>query len=57
MKQIKIRLSSDAERTYSFLIKKSLTSKKERTILNAVNQKIKLIKLNPHYGNPIAEEI
>ena len=32
-------------------------SKIERSILNAVNKKSELIKVNPHYGNPISKKL
>lgn len=33
------------------------TSKNERMILNSVNKKVALIKLNNHYGEPIAKKL
>ena len=32
-------------------------SKTERTILNAINKKVELIRYNPHYGNPITKKL
>ncbi len=32
-------------------------SKTEKIILNAINKKIELIKLNYHFGNPIAKNL
>ena len=56
MKIVKVILSPEAEEVYKYLNSNS-DSKTERTILKAVNQKIELIKLNPHYGNPITKNL
>jgi hypothetical protein len=57
MKKIRVILSSDAEEVYNYLKKEAPKSKIERTILNAITKKIEIIKLNPHYGNPIAKPL
>ncbi len=57
MKNIKIVLSPQAEEVYKYLNEQSSTSKIERSILNAVNKKIELIKLNPHYGDALAKRL
>ena len=57
MKQIRVILSSEAKEVYEFLNQEAETSKNERMMLRAVNQKIELIKQNPHYGNPIAKKL
>jgi len=57
MKPVKIILSSEAEEVYTFLIAESPNSKTESSILNAFNKKKDLIKLNPHYGDPIAKRL
>jgi hypothetical protein len=57
MKSIKIILSPEAEEVYNFLIAQAPTSKTESSILNAFNKKKDLIKLNPHYGDPIAKRL
>ena len=31
--------------------------KKVRVILKAINKKVELIKVNPHYGNPISKKL
>jgi len=57
MKQVKIILSKDAEEVFNYLNKEAPTSKTERMILKAIQQKIEFIKANPHYGNPIAKRL
>ena len=57
MKQVRIILSKNAKEVYEFLNEEAPNSKQERSILNAVNQKIEFIKLNPHYGNPIPKKL
>lgn len=57
MKVIRIKLSPNAEEVYNHLNKEAPTSKTERMILKAVNQKVELIKSNPHYGEPIAKKL
>ena len=55
MKKIRVILSAEAEEVYKFLNAEAPTSKNERMILNAINKKVELIKLNFHYGDPIAK--
>ncbi len=57
MKQIRIKLSPEAEEVYRHLNAQAPESKLERMILNAVNQKIELIKANPHYGVGIQKKL
>jgi predicted phosphoadenosine phosphosulfate sulfurtransferase len=57
MKSVKIILSPEAEEVYKFLITESQNSKTETSILNAFKKKIELVKLNPHYGDPIAKRL
>ena len=45
--------SPEAEEVYEYLKKKAPSSKIERTILKAVDQKIEIIKSNRHYGRPM----
>lgn len=56
-KQVKIILSQEAREVYEYLNKEAENSKIERTIFNAIQQKIGFIKNNPHYGNPIAKNL
>jgi len=56
MKNTKIILSQEAKEVYKYL-NLNIDSKTERMILKSVNQKVELIKLNPHYGNPIAKHL
>ena len=55
MKRVRLKLSPEAEEVYKHLNEEAPTSKTERMILKAVNQKVELIKSNPHFGNPIAK--
>ena len=57
MKQVRVILSPEAEEVYRFLNEEAPSSKEERMILKAINQKIELIKQNPHYGNPISKKL
>jgi len=50
-------LSPEAEEVYKHLNKEAPTSKTERMILNAINKKVELIKMNSHYGDPIAKDL
>lgn len=57
MKKVKVIFSPEAEQVYKYLNEESSTSKIEKSILNALNKKIELIKANIHYGNPIAKNL
>ena len=57
MKTVKVVLSPEAEEVYSYLNREAPHSKIERSILAAVDKKSRLIKENPHYGNPIAKKL
>ena len=57
MKKIRVILSPEAEEIYQYLNEQSLKSKTEKTILNAINKKVELIKTNPHYGHPISKKL
>jgi len=57
MKIVRVKLSPEAEEVYKRLNEEAPTSKTERMILKAVNQKVELIKSNPHYGEPIAKNL
>ncbi len=57
MKKVTIILSSEAREVYEYLSKESSNSKTERMILNSIKQKSELIKINPHYGNPILKRL
>ncbi len=56
MKIVRLKLSPEAEEVYKYLNEEAPTSKTERMILKSVNQKVELIKSNPHFGNPIAKD-
>jgi hypothetical protein len=57
LKKIKIILSPEAEEVYKHLNEQAPSSKQERMILNAINNKVDLIKANHHYGNPVAKKL
>jgi len=57
MKKIRVILSSDAKEVFNHLKEVASKSKKERTILDAITNKIKIIKINPHYGDPIGKNL
>ena len=57
MKVIKVIFSPEAEEVYKYLNEQAIKSKIEKSILNAVNKKIDLIKLNIHYGGPISKNL
>ena len=57
MKIVRVKLSPEAEEVYKRLNEEAPTSKTERMILKGVNQKVELIKSNPHYGEPIAKDL
>jgi len=57
MKKVRVILSPEAEEVYKHLNEEAPTSKTERMILNAINKKVELIKVNHHYGDPIAKAL
>ena len=56
MKKVRVILSEDAQTAYKHLVVESAHSKIEKTILSSIKKKIDLIKLNYHYGEPIAKQ-
>jgi hypothetical protein len=57
VKNVRVILSEEAEKVYSYLNKEAAVSKVEKTILTSLNKKIKLIKQNPHIGNPVSKKL
>ncbi len=57
MKPVRFILSPEAEEVYNYLNKEAVTSKAEKSILNAIEKKKELIKVNPHYGEPIGKNL
>jgi len=57
IKKIRVILSPEAEEVYTHLNREASASKTERTILNAIKKKIDLLKINPHYGDPISKKL
>ena len=56
MKIVKVILSPEAREVYNYL-NSHVDSKREKMILKAIHQKVDLIKINPHYGNPITKNL
>lgn len=56
-KPVRVVLSPDAEEVYKRLNAEAANSKLERSILNAINKKVELIKANPHYGQPLSKDL
>ncbi|MFH1107412.1 MAG: hypothetical protein V1787_05970 [Candidatus Micrarchaeota archaeon] len=55
-KAVRVILSPEAEEVYKHLNARAPESKLERSILNAINKKVELIKANIHYGEPISKD-
>lgn len=56
MKIVKVILSPEAREVYNYL-NAHIDSKQEKMILKSFHQKVDLIKLNPHYGDPVAKAL
>ncbi|MCX6772547.1 MAG: hypothetical protein NTV88_02135 [Candidatus Micrarchaeota archaeon] len=56
MKTVRVILSTEAEIEYNLLVEQSEHSKVARSILNAVENKKRLIRANPQYGEPIPKK-
>ncbi|WP_292372024.1 hypothetical protein [Methanosarcina sp. UBA411] len=57
MKSVRVILTPEAVNAYNFLLSKAPESKQEEIILNTFLQKVKLLKENIHYGQPIVNSI
>jgi hypothetical protein len=57
MKQLRVILSPEAKEVYNYLNSNSEKLKIEKSILKAINNKVELIKVNKHYGNPISKKL
>jgi len=57
MKKVRVIFSPEAEEVYKHLNEIASNSKIDRSILNAINKKVDLIKANIHYGEPIAKRL
>jgi hypothetical protein len=57
MKQVRVILSQEAGEVYKKLNAEAEINKQSRMLLNAVNNKIGLIKSNIHYGDPVAKDL
>lgn len=56
MKTVRVILSDEAGEVYKYLNERAPTSKIERSILNAIENKKRLIKANPMYGEPVPKK-
>jgi len=57
MKTVEVILSPQARKVYEFLLRESNHSKIESSILKSLRQKTSLLKINPHYGDPISKKL
>ncbi len=57
MKEVRVILSEEAEEAYKYLNEHASESKIDLSILNSINNKVELIKANPHYGKPISKSL
>ena len=57
MKKVEIVLSPEAEEVFKYLNEESKTSKRARSIFNAIKKKSELIKANVFYGDPIKKRL
>jgi len=57
MKTVRVVFSPEAEEVYKFLKEQAAESRIERTIFNALNKKIEILKSNFHYGEPLAKNL
>lgn len=55
MKPIRVILSAEA--AYKYLNSKASTSKVDRSVFNSIKKKVELIKVNPHYGDPVSKDL
>ncbi len=57
MKPVAVVLSPEATEVYQKLVADATTSKRAQSILKGIKDKTELIKLNCHYGDPIAKKL
>ncbi len=57
MKKIRVIFSPEAEKSYAELELNAQTQKIFQSILRSIQNKIELIKQNPHYGEPVAKNL
>ena len=57
MKTVRVIFSPEAEEVYKYLNKQAPNSKTENAILRSLNKKIEIIKMNIHYGEPVAKNL
>lgn len=55
-KSVRITFSEEAKNTLIYIQSKSF-NKKEKMLYNAINNKLELVKIDIHYGNPIAQNL
>jgi len=52
-----VTFSEEAQAVYDELKNKPAAFKKEKSILRAIDQKVELIKIDKHYGTPVAKQL
>ena len=57
MRTVRVILSAEASEVFEYLNKEAPTSKNERIMLNAIKNKVELIKADYHYGDPISKKL
>lgn len=57
MKKVEVVLSPEAQEVFEYLNEKASSSKNERMILRAIQQKADLIKVNRTYGDSISKKL
>ena|SRR4030067_1633350 len=57
MKKVRVIFSEEAEEVYKYLNEHAPKSKTERMILSALDKKIKIIKVNFHYGEAVSKKL
>ena len=55
MKKIEVIFSKQAETIFNEL--ENSNAKVDKSLINAIENKIQIIKQNPHYGNPINKKL
>ena len=56
MKKVRVILSKEAELAFKELNEQAVHSKINKSILKSIKNKVELIKINPHYGDPVKKE-
>jgi Txe/YoeB family toxin of Txe-Axe toxin-antitoxin module len=57
MKSVRIKLSIEALTVFDFVTKRSITSKRDLSMLKAIMRNIEIIKKNPFYGDKLSKKL